>query len=624
MRNLKRPLANPIVARLLLLVAFGATTTHSVAQAAGRIFYVDCTASGHGNGMATSPWNDLATVNAAAFGPADVIEFRRGTACHGSLTPHGSGTEGAVIRITAYGEGPRPRIVAAASAEESLHLFNQQYWDVDSLDLAGGTTYGVFISGDKGIMHHIHLSNLDVHDVIGGPVKHKESGLVSISPSSTSEHFDDVVVDGVSAWNTNQWVGILVGGGDVGYPPEQDWNSNVIIRNSSVHDVQGDGIVMFRVRKGVIDSTVAWNTGMQITESIGTPNAIWTWMCTDCIVRNSEAYLTDSPGVDGGAFDIDYGNTRNSVIDNYGHDTQGYCLAVFGAGFITHDSVVRGNLCINNGRSPRMAKYQGAMFFLSWNGGSIDGLTVENNTVYYSPFEESAAIVNDAEIKAGTATFQRNTIYSTSPWMVQSNELLSFTKNQYNYYGAGPAKWKYGTNNFNTLNQLRTAVSQEGGTEFSQFPLGAWAEVIGGQVAKEGGSSSHSPGVSGWRLECSVPVWIDDSGLLNDSALQQLLTLQSFAQQYQAQGLEVVVKLTSDNRQLLEGEAFHNAERDLHLHDVRITVEMAEDQQKTSLMSSGTVVEHWEGFSGPVVLGLALRRAMGEPLFAQMGAGSHE
>jgi len=41
-------------------------------------------------------------------------------------------------------------------------------------------------------------------------------------------------------------------------------------------------------------------------------------------------------------------------------------------------------------------------------------------------------------------------------------------------------------------------------------------------------------------------------------------------------------------------------------------------------MSSGTVVEHWEGFSGPVVLGLALRRAMGEPLFAQMGAGSHE
>jgi hypothetical protein len=31
---------------------------------------------------------------------------------------------------------------------------------------------------------------------------------------------------------------------------------------------------------------------------------------------------------DGGAFDIDYGNTGNSVIDNYGHDTQGYCVAL--------------------------------------------------------------------------------------------------------------------------------------------------------------------------------------------------------------------------------------------------------------------------------------------------------
>ena len=74
---------------------------------------------------------------------------------------------------------------------------------------------------------------------------------------------------------------------------------------------------------------------MQDTQTIGTPNAIWTWMCDDCTVQRSEAYLTDSPGVDGGAFDIDYGNTKNSVIDNYGHDTQGYCVAVFGAGFVT-------------------------------------------------------------------------------------------------------------------------------------------------------------------------------------------------------------------------------------------------------------------------------------------------
>jgi hypothetical protein len=598
--------------------------TPSGAQAAGRIFYVDCTSLAHGSGVLHSPWNDLATVNAATFEPADIIKFRRGTACRGSLSPHGSGTKGAVIRITAYGEGLRPRIIAPSSAEESFHLFNQQYWDIDSLDLAGGGTYGVFISGDTGILHHIHLSNLDVHDVIGGPVKHKESGLVSISPSSSNEHFDDVLVDGVSAWNTNQWVGILVGGGNVGYPPEDDWNSNVIIRNSSIHDVQGDGIVLFRVRKGLIDSTVAWNTGMQVTESIGTPNAIWTWMCTDCIVRNSEAYLTDSPGVDGGAFDIDYGNTRNSVIDNYGHDTQGYCIAVFGAGFVTHESVVRGNLCINNGRSPRMAKYQGAMFLLSWNGGSIDGLTVQDNTIYYRPFEDSAVIVNDAKIKTGTATFQNNIIYSTSPWMVRSNEFLDFTKNRYNYYGVGSAKWKYKTSNFGTLDQLQSGTSQEVGSQFSEFPLSAWSELIEKRIVEEGHSSSYRLTESRWRLECSVPVWIDDRGLLNDSALQQLVTLESFAQQYKAQGLEVVVKLTSANRQIFQWEAFRNAQLDLHLDDVRTAVESAEYQQQTRLVLSGNVAKHWDGFTGPVVLGLALRQAMGEPVYAQMGKGSHE
>ena len=100
------------------------------------------------------------------------------------------------------------------------------------------------------MLHGIHLANLAVHDVSGGEMKHKESGLVAISPGSVNPHFDDVVVDGVTAWNTNQWVGIMVGGGNLGFPPETDWNTHVVIRNSAIHDVQGDGIVLFRVRHG--------------------------------------------------------------------------------------------------------------------------------------------------------------------------------------------------------------------------------------------------------------------------------------------------------------------------------------------------------------------------------------
>jgi hypothetical protein len=61
----------------------------------------------------------------------------------------------------------------------------------------------------------------------------------------------------------------------------------VTVRNSVVHDIYGDGIVLFRVKNGLIDSNAAWRTGMQPAQSIGTPNAIWTWMCTDCVVSKN-------------------------------------------------------------------------------------------------------------------------------------------------------------------------------------------------------------------------------------------------------------------------------------------------------------------------------------------------
>ena len=80
-----------------------------------------------------------------------------------------------------------------------------------------------------------------------------------------------------------------------------------------MQDVYGDGIILFRDSDGLIETSTAWQTGMQPTETTGTPNAIWTWTCTDCVVRDNEAYLTDSPGVDGGAYDIDWDNTRNTI-----------------------------------------------------------------------------------------------------------------------------------------------------------------------------------------------------------------------------------------------------------------------------------------------------------------------
>lgn len=614
-------------------------------------YFVDCNKgySSKNDGLSPdSAWTSLEQVNTHIFAAGDILRFKRGSACDGTLWPKGSGSESAPIRVTAYGVGLRARITAKPSSDASLKLYNQEYWDIDSLDLAGGNTYGVFISGDKGVLHHIHLANLLVHDVGGVEMKHKESGLVVISPGTVDQHFDDVLVDGVTAYNTRQWVGIVVGGGNFGFPPEETWSTNVTIRNSVVHDVQGDGIVLFRVRDGLIASSVAWNTGMQMTESMGTPNAIWTWMCRNCTVEQNEAFLTDSPGVDGGAFDIDYGNTNNSVIDNYGHDTQGYCVAVFGAGFVTHQSVVRGNTCVNNARSPRMAQYQGAIFLHTWNDGKLDGVVIENNTVYWNPPGNAPAILNDAAFQGGNAVAKNNRIYSTSPWMIASNSSLHFDGNLYGLHSREDklnGKWSYGGRMFQGFADYQAHSNQDAGSTFrrivaSNTDLEFWPKA-GAEMQQSG--TTHEASVSQsstdsetraelrqhlagrWTMYATLSGEIDVNGLLNETSRRQLGILKSLTSQFHGNGLKTLIALYPERKNTSEYRRLENAISDL---DFKLATFV--DARGTSVAPSkvplilflspeGHVIKDWHGFAGAAELGIAVRQKLGDPAFSQMG-----
>jgi hypothetical protein len=606
-------------------------------------YFVDCRREPEKNDgrSADSPWTNLDQVNAHTFSAGDELRFKRGSVCHGMLWPKGSGSDAAPVRVTAYGTGVRPRIVADSRSEEALKLFNQEYWNIDSLEISGGNTFGLFVSGDKGILHHIHLANLRVHDVGGAEMKHKESGLVVISPGSADQRFDDVLVDGVIAFNTQEWVGIMVGGGNFGWPPESTWSTRVTIRNSIVHDLQGDGIVLFRVRDGRIASSVAWNTGMQATESMGTPNAIWTWMCRDCVVEGNEAFLTDSPGVDGGAFDIDYGNTNNSVLDNYGHDTQGYCIAVFAAGFITHHSEVRGNTCLNNARSPRMAQFQGAIFLHTWNDGKIDGLVVEDNTVYWTPPGVAPAVINDGLFQGESAIFRNNRIYSTSPWMITSNQFLHFKSNQYTLYahdGLLNGKWKYGDRVFEGFADFQKGSGEDGGSTFRQVTAASPDKVFWPETAAESPQldatyrellSSPLTGMDGaplhqrldgrWTLYATLPGKFDADGLLNETSRRHLTLLKSLAAQFRGNGLQTVIALQRPENAAGNG-SLANPISDLNL-DATFVEATDHHQEETLLLliSPGRhVIKAWRGGAGAAELGIAVRQALGNPVYSQI------
>jgi hypothetical protein len=595
-----------VVACSLCVGLVMATALPARAAAASQVFHIDCSAASNGDGSVDHPWNNLASAQVHEFAPGDTIAFARGTTCEGAFAPTGSGTDGHMIRLTAYGAGPRPKIVASTTERQAFLLFNQQYWQVDSLDISGGDKYGVFITGDRGILHHLYLKNLYVHDVYGGALKNKDNGLVIVGPSSINTFFDDVVIDGVDAAHTNQWAGILVGGGSFPYKDDKQRNTNIQIRNSTAHDVYGDGIVLFRDSRSSIRNSAAWEIGMEPTQDVGTPDAIWVWTCDDCIVADNEAYLTDSPGVDGGAYDIDWDNQHDVIEHNYAHDTQGYCIAVFGAGYVTSDSIVRDNLCIDNGLSPRLASMQGAIFLSTWNGGVIRGLIISGNEIHWNPPVPGAAAIEGPGDAGGTPIdFTRNTVESSSPLIYSIKAPWQSSDNIYALDNA--PIFSIGDKRDLSLETLQS----QGAEKLSRTVLAARPKLT---------EQLH--------LKASIVLGLDREGLLSDDALSQLIVLRSLAGQYSPRHLAVIVHLPKGTPTTAE----KNALRDLN--DVYPDVLHFERDSEGSSSTTAAIairletldsraVQSWSSLQNAATLGGAVRKLLGPPDYSHMQPFEH-
>lgn len=378
-------------------------------------YHLDC-AGGDDSTPGTSPataWRTPGRASRQTFGPGDRLLLKRGTTCEGPLAPKGSGAAGNPAVVSAYGEGAAPR-VNAPGAPSAVALWNQSHWRIENISAGGSTEYGVHVSGDAGVMHGIELRDLHVSEV-HGPLKRKNSGLVVVEARGKAV-FENVVIDGIVAERTSQWAGIIVNGAGQQTPLAERRSRDVTIRNSVVRDVWGDGIVLYQVERGLIERSAAWHTGMEVRQTIGTPNGIWTWRCADCVVRECESFWSDSPGVDGGAFDIDWGNDRNTVEDSYGHDSLAYCVAVFGAAKrVTTQSIIRNNVCAGNGRSPRLARHHGEVHLYTWDGGKLDGVLIENNLIEWSPPVAAPAIKDQADWATEKRAIVRNNNIRPAP-----------------------------------------------------------------------------------------------------------------------------------------------------------------------------------------------------------------
>ncbi|WP_194904324.1 ricin-type beta-trefoil lectin domain protein [Catenulispora rubra] len=373
----------------------------STASAAGTAHYVNCSAASNGNGSQTSPWNTLNQVDSTTFAAGDQILLARGTTCNGTLAPKGSGAAGAPIVVDAYGSGPKP-VVAGGGASDAVLLDNQQYWEIRNLEVTnhGATAAnrrGVHIVlQDYGTGSYYRLTNLTVHDVNGDGKKDLggSAGIqFDVLGTSVKTKFNDVVLNGNDVYTVDRsginmsttwycrasigWIGTCQAGVTTYYP----W-TGFVVRNNTVHDIGGDGIVMQYTQNGLAENNVAYDTSAR---SFGSNAAIWVWNADNVTFQYNEAYQSQklSDNNDGMAWDADFGTDGTVYQYNYSHDNAGG-MAMFcgcsGGTASTSNATFRYNVSQNDGSQVL-------------RGAGVNNGWFYNNTIY-EPAGSTATIID--------------------------------------------------------------------------------------------------------------------------------------------------------------------------------------------------------------------------------------
>jgi Right handed beta helix region len=321
-----------LIGILIALIALGSRFGDSRSS---RTFYVD-SVSGDDTRVGTAPetaWKTLQKVDSTTFQPGDRILLKSGSVWRGQLWPKGSGKEGSPIILGMYGGGVEPRIEGDGLAEDAVLLKNQEYWEIEHLEISNtGATPGVrrglhVILDNFGDAHHIYLRRLTIHDVNGSD-KDKVNGGIDYTSAGDAKpsRFVDLRIEdneiyrvdrsGIFGWSDrwkrSKW-----------YP-----SLGVIVRGNSLSDIGGDGIVVVATDGAVVERNVVAHANQR---SEGYDVAIWSWSADNTVVQYNEAYGTEGQR-DGEGFDSDW-NSSNTVIQyNYSHDNDGGFLLVCNEG----------------------------------------------------------------------------------------------------------------------------------------------------------------------------------------------------------------------------------------------------------------------------------------------------
>jgi Right handed beta helix region len=391
----------------LASLAFNAATLARPADSTN--YFVD-SQSGNDASSGASPdhaWKTLTKVKGTIFHPGDRILFKSGGVWTGQLWPKGSGTADHPIIIDKYGDGKLPVINGNGEAEDAVLLKNQQYWEVNHLEVTNtGATPGVrrgvrVMAENYGEMHHIYVRGMEIHDV-NGSLQVKENGGITYYSAGDSKpsrfvdlriednhirHVDRSGIMGYSThWVRSKW-----------YP-----SFGVVIRGNQLDDVGGDGIVNVATDGALVERNVVAHASRRSQDyNVG----IWPWSADNTVIQFNEVYATVGQH-DAEGFDSDW-NSRNTVIQyNYSHDNEGGFLLICNEGSQKPEdsagntgTIVRYNISQND-------HHRGIKL-----SGPVKNTLIYNNTIYVGKNESVDLVLHTDWTGWASDTYLYNNIF---------------------------------------------------------------------------------------------------------------------------------------------------------------------------------------------------------------------
>ncbi|POR32119.1 Ig domain protein group 2 domain protein [Tolypocladium paradoxum] len=362
-----------IINALVIATMFGG-------QAAATKYYVDCSQSSPGSGTQASPWNSVSQVNQPTFQPGDIIAFKSGTTCTGTLSPKGAGTASSVIQITKYSTDCNTAnpVINGNGATAAVTLTNQDYWYMSDLSVTNPAStlaarQGIHVTANDGKTHTGITIDSNYVDKVAGQTNKKtssadfsRSSCILVDATGTGSRYDSVLVKGNNVSNCGG------GGIKVRVGAMDNHGQQTRVTNNTIDACGGDGIIISHSESPLIDYNIASNLGKGTYPWTG-GNFAGMWVLGDHnpTISHNVVYGSIMSDIDSEAFDCDWGNTGNCTIEyNYSHDNAGgaflNCDGCGPSGGATQ--IVRYNIFQNdcrmysNGDNSKLHFYQNVMY----------------------------------------------------------------------------------------------------------------------------------------------------------------------------------------------------------------------------------------------------------------------